>query len=1212
MIRVRGLSWVATAVREPRAMRGCCGRMVNRGGFWIRRSMGIQFRYRVVTPGFHIIRIPKAAGTFIRALLEHASSDEGRGDDAQDGAIVNPGIVEHQLGITVVDRVYGSRMERRKQLWRLFYAQARLRRLSLCPPWGLPKLGLGCPGFRRSFAGLDLGPIFGGVTFQDSRSDSSSSDHWFGVSADVEAKSSHFMKVGFRPFAGGLCRVSLFLGILTVSAHSQDDAATARERAQSYFEEDNARKAVATLVASARKNPGDRITGALIYSGLRDHVWHIPQILPIKHQASVNALVLNHDSSLFASGSATGELFLSTTQPLEAAEADSHRVALPQPSGIVGLAFSRNGKRLAVATKSDGVRVIDLAEKKVVFIAPKPTGEAVVFSAAREADVIGIGTNQGAIQAVDFSAGKVILDTSPKAGEVLAISVSKSGGKLAAGCGDRVARVWNLATGQLIGKGVPHDAALRAVDFSHNERYVMSAGEAGVIRLSDPEAGVLAMPAIQCPALVKTASVSPDGSTIAAVLDDGSVQFWDAFTSEKRQCAMSEDGQFQGFIWARSALRGATYSATGNAITWTLRDGTRRGETMPQGAPIVSAAISPDSVYLATGSSDGVARLWRTDGGMPMATVRSHAARARSAFYSLDGKRLVTTSDDHTALHWISGQVAPAGPALKHRGKVTCAAITADGAKILTCDDTGIAQFWLTSTSQVDRPAYVHDKPVNWVDIAPDGKRCLTAAGDTVRIWSVSEIGAPVATIRHPSENSEIKCVRFSPDGKWIVTASTDGFARVWDGTTYREAGEAIKRDFPILCVRFSPDGSRLVVAGEDGQAVVFESGTWRPVGVPIQAPGPVFSAAITSDNRFVVISSLLLNAVQFFEIASGRALGAGVPIPAQATCVDYHIKDKVVIVACDDGCVRAVDSPFVSQDVPGWMAEFAERIIGLKKTGPDSYERVEGHIGQLRSLMTNEAKAPDEDFARLARWKLTIGPERNGMPRFKSTIAANIEKRVEERSVDALFECLESVSNEPQILSALSLFLPNARHGEYLADLVLSMEQADSLSRCYAAGTLIRSGRSQEAEALIVKAVQDAPEDSKVLRRAAKLRARLLQKEEAIELFEKAIRFDPLSAETARAYGWALYHFQQPKDAAAEFQRAQALAGDMVDDLVAGLCLCAAAQNDLESARALYRRLVIIDPLWKEASFLQTLPGWSQRELTELENVRRGLFAGR
>ena len=171
-----------------------------------------------------------------------------------------------------------------------------------------------------------------------------------------------------------------------------------------------------------------------------------------------------------------------------------------------------------------------------------------------------------------------------------------------------------------------------------------------------------------------------------------------------------------------------------------------------------------------------------------------------------------------------------------HRGKVTCGVFNHDATRILTCDESGVAQLWNAATGHADGAPYQHKGPVSWVDFHPDGQRVVTVSGAAATVWSVADRRKPLATITHGGKGkSELRSARFSPNGKWLATASTDGTARIWDAKTYKRVAE-IDRHFPVLCVRFSLDSSRLVVGGEDAQAAVYDTATWKVVGVPVLA----------------------------------------------------------------------------------------------------------------------------------------------------------------------------------------------------------------------------------------------------------------------------------------------------------------------------------------------------------------------------------------
>ncbi|HEX5690292.1 MAG TPA: WD40 repeat domain-containing protein, partial [Roseiflexaceae bacterium] len=79
--------------------------------------------------------------------------------------------------------------------------------------------------------------------------------------------------------------------------------------------------------------------------------------------------------------------------------------------------------------------------------------------------------------------------------------------------------------------------------------------------------------------------------------------------------------------------------------------------------------------------------------------------------------------------------------------------------------------------------------------------------------------------------------VLFSPDGKTLATASTDGTVRLWDVANGTETAKLDGHRFQIIAISFSPDGKRLVSSSdEEGLYLVWDLDTkqvadGRPVG---------------------------------------------------------------------------------------------------------------------------------------------------------------------------------------------------------------------------------------------------------------------------------------------------------------------------------------------------------------------------------------------
>ena len=100
---------------------------------------------------------------------------------------------------------------------------------------------------------------------------------------------------------------------------------------------------------------------------------------------------------------------------------------------------------------------------------------------------------------------------------------------------------------------------------------------------------------------------------------------------------------------------------------------------------------------------------------------------------------------------------------------------------------------------------------------SPDGRWIATASDDgTARVFD-PETGDERSPLDH---DGWVNWVAFSPDGRWMATASDDGTARVFDPETGTERNRIVHRE-GVNIVAFSPDGQWVATASDDGTARV-------------------------------------------------------------------------------------------------------------------------------------------------------------------------------------------------------------------------------------------------------------------------------------------------------------------------------------------------------------------------------------------------------
>ena len=202
-----------------------------------------------------------------------------------------------------------------------------------------------------------------------------------------------------------------------------------------------------------------------------------------------------------------------------------------------------------------------------------------------------------------------------------------------------------------------------------------------------------------------------------------------------------------------------------------------------------------------------------------------------------------------------------------------------------------------------------HEDGVNSAAFSPDGKRIVTASSDnTTRIWEAASgkpIGEPLK-----GHADKVLSAAFSPDGKRIVTASSDRTARMWDVASGEPIGEPLRERGWVYSAIFSADGKRIVTATDDNTATIWNATTGKAIGEPLKGHKDwVRSAAFSPEGKRIVTASADKTA-RIWDAASGKPVGE--PLRGhddEVNSAAFSPYGKRIVTASSDNTTRIWDA---------------------------------------------------------------------------------------------------------------------------------------------------------------------------------------------------------------------------------------------------------------------------------------------------------------
>lgn len=350
------------------------------------------------------------------------------------------------------------------------------------------------------------------------------------------------------------------------------------------------------------------------------------------------------------------------------------------------------------------------------------------------------------------------------------------------------AHLWNAATGEHLFE-LLHTDAVGCACFSPDGRAVVTGCKDGTARLWDTRTGEPIGAVMQHDNAVTTASFSPDGTRLITGCGnetDGTARVWSASDGSGLYSPIEHTPPIVAVFFSPD---GSSVLVAGGASA-KLYD-VQTGERVTEGPPqnelgLLTAALSPDGLRIATGGLNGIARVWDARTGEPITPPLIHSGgpknmnmsqRVNHVEFSPNSSLLATASSEGTTRIWNAATGAPAAPPIA--GADRYAAFSPDGRWIATAGSSGMVRVWDVRSGAALSPPLRHDQAATCVAFDAHGLRVVSAGLDgTARIWDLRPDDRPAEELRSLSE--VLACRRIDETGG-LVELTTEELRSRWE-----------------------------------------------------------------------------------------------------------------------------------------------------------------------------------------------------------------------------------------------------------------------------------------------------------------------------------------------------------------------------------------------------------------------------------------------
>jgi WD40 repeat protein len=563
--------------------------------------------------------------------------------------------------------------------------------------------------------------------------------------------------------------------------------------------------------------------------------------------------------------------------------------------GYHAFSFDSNHRLLADGAEDGSITVWDTNTGKVVRRLTGLGGPIGHVALADDGSILAARGFDRRVKVWETSTGEERLSTGPAPAGLVAMALSPDGSALATGDEAGAVVVWNTADGEKTSTLADQFDRISDIRFCSAGRLAVSTPAA--LSMWNVATGVRTPDLLGfSPLAVGTFACDSDSDRLAISGMTADIKLLEAATGHELAALPDTPGAVD-LAFSNDGLLLYVHTPAESIEVWESYGG---GELaiLPTRHGTGAVAISPDGAHVATGfDRAGALGLWdvpaetgRTGNGSsagPQLRIwnKWHESAIYAVAFSPDGRQLATA--DSSSVVKIADVAALTSPEWQTKSPTTLPrglwggyrvldlTFSPDGRRLaavtpnvlepyepLAIWDLGRPESGTTAAIRSWRSSLELPQWIFSATFSPDGRQIVLGlrggpaearnADDGILLYSV------------PGKDWGVNGAVFTPDGKRLITDSTEGAFNVWQLPEPAAGSEARAthlfrvraHDSSISQMVLTPDGSRLITGSTDGTVKAWEATTGRPLLTLTAGAAPVLGLSLSADGERLAVAS--------------------------------------------------------------------------------------------------------------------------------------------------------------------------------------------------------------------------------------------------------------------------------------------------------------------------------------------------------------------